>query len=122
MTGSFWTYDGYDLKDSVLTGNKLIWWNCGSSYWIESGTVENGPALRNISAFPIDIDNAKGDIYAFVPDYKIPSYGKQKIVPPSTLNNETYVIIGDTLTTLGAIVSLRSTYDNKILIIPNGLK
>ena len=122
VTGSFWTYDGYDLKDSVLIGNKLIWWKWGSSYWIESGTVENGPAIRNISAFPIDIDKKDGTVYAFLPDSKIPPYGKQKIVPQAKLNLENYVIIGDTLTTLGAIVALRATYDSKIQIIPDGFK
>lgn len=120
VTGSFCTYDGHNLRDSVLIGKKLTCGKCGSSYSIETGTVENGPALRNISAFPIDVDRKENMLYVFLPKEQIPPYGKQKIVPKAENHNETYVIIGDTLTTLGAITALRSNYNDKILIIPNG--
>lgn len=82
--------------------------------------MENGPALRNIAVFPIDINYETGMIRAFLPKEEIPQYSRQKIVPKDPKVNQKYVIIGDTLTTLGAITGLRLYFGGEIKIISNG--
>ena len=86
---------------------------------METGLVENGPALRKLSAFPIDIDRENDMLSAFIPFGSIPPYGKNTILPVDENSTETFVIIGDTLTTLGAITALRTTFQGRIIVIPN---
>ena len=92
-----------------MLGNKIICQKWGSGYCIQSGTVENGPALRNISAFPIDIDKDMF-IHTFLPKGEIPPFGPQKILPQAEMKNEVYLILGDTLTSLAAICNLKFNF------------
>lgn len=49
--GSFCGFDYTNLATGVFLGEKIICPTCGSSYNINNGFVEQGPALRNISSF-----------------------------------------------------------------------
>lgn len=82
--------------------------------------MENGPALRNISAFPVSMDWDKELVRAFLPKNGIPPFGKSKILPKTDITKQKFIILGDTLTTLGAITALRLYFDDQIKIIPNG--
>jgi hypothetical protein len=108
------------LINGVLFGNKLCWSNWGSAFNVETGFVENGPALRNISVFPVDINSETGMVRAFLPKEEIPQFSRQKIIPRDPKVNQKFVIIGDTLATLGAITALRLYFGGEIKIISNG--
>ena len=54
-TGSFCGFDFTNLATGALIGEKLICPTCGSNYDINSGFVDQGPAMRNISSFSVKI-------------------------------------------------------------------
>jgi nitrite reductase/ring-hydroxylating ferredoxin subunit len=56
ITSSFCGYDGFDLSKGVFIGNKIICPNCGSSFDVTNGKVEDGPSLRNIASLPMITD------------------------------------------------------------------
>ncbi|CAI2387138.1 unnamed protein product [Moneuplotes crassus] len=119
VTGSFCSYDGADMRNGCLFGNKLTCSSCGSAFNIESGSVENGPAVRNISAFPIDINRKTDELSCFIPYGSIPPYGKSKIAEKDDNSTERFVIVGDTLASLGAISALRANFQGELIVIPN---
>jgi hypothetical protein len=55
----------------------------------------------------------------FVPFEGVSAYSRSKILPKDEKSTQRYVILGDTLTTLGAITALRTNFDGEIIIIPN---
>lgn len=119
VTGSFCPYDKEDLKEGAFLGNKIVCAKWGSAFCIVTGTVENGPALRNLSAFPIDLDRKTDFLSIFIPFEGVSAYSRSKIIPKDENSTQRFVILGDTLTTLGAITALRTNYDGEIIIIPN---
>jgi len=52
---SFCGFDFTNLGQGVLIGEKLICPTCGSTYNIKTGKVEQGPALRGLSSFLVQV-------------------------------------------------------------------
>lgn len=53
--GSFCGFDFTNLATGALIGEKLICPSCGSNYDITSGIVDQGPSMRNLSSFNVQI-------------------------------------------------------------------
>ena len=53
--GSFCGFDFSNLGQGAMIGNKVICPTCGSNYEIETGNVESGPNMRNLSTFPVKV-------------------------------------------------------------------
>ena len=53
--GSFCGFDYTSLATGALIGEKLICPTCGSAYDIRNSFVDNGPTMRSISSFVVNI-------------------------------------------------------------------
>jgi len=51
--GSFCGFDYTNLATGAFLGEKIICPTCGSNYNVKNGFVDQGPSMRNISAFHI---------------------------------------------------------------------
>lgn len=117
-TGSFCSYDLTDLKEGILLGDKVTCPTCLSEYYITDGSVENGPAVKNLAYFPVQMRDDK--IFVKVPLDKIPVFANPIV---ADYNNEVdprhVVLIGDTDTVAGALNNLRLFFTGKISIVTN---
>lgn len=117
-TGSFCPYDLTDLKEGILLGDKLVCPNCISEFNVADGSIESGPASRNIASFPVSLRDSK--IFVRIPTEKLPVFANPIY---ADYNNELdprhIVLIGDTETVVSALHTLRLVFTGKISIITN---
>ena len=114
-TGSYCGFDFTDLNKGIYIGEKIICPTCGSTYNIKNGSVDQGPSMRNITAFPLRTRN--GFVEAIVPDH-IPAFSMREILKEEKMDPRTMVIIGDSEAALSAIITLRYSFVGKIFLIP----
>lgn len=112
--GSFCGYDFTSLATGAFLGQKLICPTCGSTYNIQNGFVEQGPSLRNISSFLIQV--REENIQLVVPEH-IPAFAQKKYLEREIIDPRTFVIVGDSETALSVIDALRSGYTGRILLV-----
>ena len=115
--GSFCGYDFANLADGALLGEKLYCPCCGSAYDITTGYPEAAPNMRNLSTFPVKINN-DDEITITVPEH-IPAFSKKRFLKRQQLDPRTFVILGDNETSLAAIDALRSSFTGRIVLIPS---
>jgi nitrite reductase/ring-hydroxylating ferredoxin subunit len=117
-TGSFCSYCLTNLKEGILLGDKLICPNCISEYYVVEGTVESGPAVKDLANFPVLLRENK--IFIRVPLEKIPPFSEPLFAEGNNeLDPRHIVLIGDTDTIAGTINTLRLFYTGKISVITN---
>lgn len=114
-TGSYCGHDFTDLENGILVGNQIICPTCGSAYNIETGIVEEGPSMRNISTFPISVRKKKVNL--IVPD-QIPAFALRETLNREFIDPRTMVIIGDSEAALSAIITLRHSFTGRIIVCP----
>jgi hypothetical protein len=113
--GSFCGFDHTNLAEGALIGEKLICPTCGSCYDVTSGFVDQGPSLRNISSFLVQV--REGTVKVVVPDH-IPAFIQKKFLSRSKVDPRKFVIVGDSETATAAIDALRTTFTGEIICIP----
>lgn len=80
VTSSYCGYCDEDLSKGAFIGDKIICKNCGSSFCVKNGFVEDGPSLRNILSFPVHED--KLSLQVLIPiNQDIPKYRPTKVLP-----------------------------------------
>ena len=75
--GSFCGFDFTNLATGALIGEKLCCPTCGSNYDITTGYVNEGPAMRNLSSFVVNI--RENNVNLVVPDF-IPAFAKKNFL------------------------------------------
>ena len=113
--GSFCGHCYSNLGQGACFGEKLACAGCGSNYDITTGHTETGPNLRNLSTFSCRVRD--GQIELTIPEH-IPAFSKKKFVKREPLDPRTYVILGDTETSLAVIDSLRTNFTGRIILVP----
>lgn len=114
-TGSFCGFDFTNLDEGVYLGDKISCPTCGSIYNITNGLIEQGPSMRNLASFPIQI--RKNKVQLVVPDH-IPAFAMRETLTEENLDPRTMVIIGDSEAALSAIITLRYAFVGKIIVVP----
>lgn len=77
--------------------------------------VDQGPSLRNISSFPVQI--RKNKIQIIVPN-QIPAFSLRETLAREEVDPRTYVLVGDSEACLSAIITLRFTFMGRIIVVP----
>jgi len=114
-TGSFCSYCFANLgTHGVFLGDKITCPRCASAYDIKTGFVDEGPAMKSLSSFNIQIRNEKVQVVA--PDH-IPAFAKRQILERVNADPRVFVVVGDTEAAISAIEGLRSNFTGKILCI-----
>ena len=114
-TGSFCGFDFTNLGNGALLGNKLICPTCGSNYNIESGAVDQGPSMRNISSFLIQ--QRDGKVNLVIPEH-VPAFAKRTFLERAQIDPRTFVVVGDSEAALSVVDTLRTNFTGKIVLIP----
>ena len=114
-TGSFCGFDFTDLNEGVFLGDKISCPTCGSIYNITNGLVEQGPSMRNISSFPINVRKKK--VQLVVPEH-IPAFSMRETLTRDDIDPRSIIIVGDSAAALSAIVTLRYGFVGRIILIP----
>ena len=113
-SGSFCGYDYTSLATGVFLGDKLICPTCGSTYNIQNGFVEQGPSMRNLSSFHIQVRDET--VQLVVPEH-IPPFAQKNYLTREVIDPRTFVIIGDSETALSAVDALRAGYTGRIVLL-----
>lgn len=113
--GSFCGYDFTNLGTGAFLGEKLICPTCGSNYNVVNGFVEQGPAMRNLASFLIQVRDEK--IKLILPEH-VPAFAKKDVMKKVTIDPRTFVILGDSETALSAIDALRTSFTGRIVVVP----
>ncbi len=75
--GAFCGFDYTNLATGALLGERLFCPTCGSAYDIKNGYVDNGPTLRAISSFVVNVREEK--LQVVVPEH-IPAFARKKML------------------------------------------
>ena len=113
--GSFCGYDFTNLATGALIGEKLICPTCASTYDITTGYVDQGPTMRNLSSFVVQV--RENIVNLVVPD-RIPAFAQKKFLSRSKIDPRKFVVIGDSEAALAALDALRTTFTGEIILIP----
>ena len=113
--GSFCGFDFTNLATGALIGEKLICPTCGSNYDINSGYVDQGPSMRNISSFVVQ--TREEEVKLVVPNH-IPAFQQKKMLNRSKVDPRKIVVVGDSEAALSSIDALRTTFTGEIILIP----
>jgi len=98
-----------------LIGERLFCPNCGSAYDIKNGYVDNGPTLRAISSFVVNVRDEK--LQVVVPEH-IPAFARKKMLKKQNIDPRTIVVLGDSETALAALDALRTSFTGNIICVP----
>jgi hypothetical protein len=77
--------------------------------------VDQGPSLRNISSFPVQVRKKK--VHAIVPN-QIPAFSLRETLRREEIDPRTYVLVGDSEACLSAIITLRFSFMGRIIVVP----
>lgn len=113
--GSFCGFDFTNLATGALIGEKLICPTCGSNYDINTGYVDQGPSMRNISSFVVQ--TREEEVKLVVPNH-IPAFQQKKMLNRSKVDPRKIVVVGDSEAALSSIDALRTTFTGEIILIP----
>ena len=116
LTTSVCAFDGADLGKGLFVGDKIICPNCGSSFCIKNGHVEEGPSLRNIACVPFLLSD-NGVIAVLPKNEAVPRFSKQKTPKPEP-NAQTFVILGSTPEALAAIHTMNALFKGQMILLP----
>jgi len=114
--GSYCGYDFTNLSTGALLGEKLVCPTCLSAYDVKSGLVDNGPSMRNLSNFSVNVRDEK--IKVTLPEH-IPAFARRKFLARSKIDPRTFVVLGDSEAALAALDALRMGFTGNVVCIPS---